>query len=111
MLHMRSLCEEHNGRNACNDANSHPTLRTRVHRISLAPPLDAQTGSKVRNGLSMCLYSQLEGALHRNAMEVFAYSESHQRETGHPYQRGVWGATVCLRNTCLLHHPFPVGES
>jgi hypothetical protein len=38
---MRPLHDEHHGTKACNHAHSHPTLRTGVHRISLAAPLDA----------------------------------------------------------------------
>jgi len=51
ILHMRPLREEHNGSTACNDANPRPTLRNRVQRIYLTPPLDAQARSKVQTGL------------------------------------------------------------
>ena len=50
LLHMRPLYHEHHGIKACNDANSRPTLRTRVHRIYLATPLDAQAGPEVQTG-------------------------------------------------------------
>ena len=47
--YMRSLQNEHRGTNACNDTDSRPTLRTGVHRIYLAAPLDAQARSQVPN--------------------------------------------------------------
>jgi hypothetical protein len=46
--HMRLLHNEHHGTNACNDADSCPTLRAGVHRIYLAAPLAAQAGAKVQ---------------------------------------------------------------
>ena len=52
ILHMRSLRDEPNGSTACNDADPCPTLRTRVHRISLPTPLDTQAGTKVQTRLS-----------------------------------------------------------
>jgi len=47
--HMRPLQNEHSSTKACNDADSRPTLRTGVHRMYLAAPLDAQALAKVAN--------------------------------------------------------------
>src|SRR5262249_10532998 len=52
LLHMSPLRNEYNGSKACNDADPCPTLRTRVHRISLPAPLDTQAGTKVQTRLS-----------------------------------------------------------
>jgi hypothetical protein len=52
ILHMRSLRDEHNGSKAYNDADPRPTLRTGVHRIYLAAPLDAEAWTEVQIGLS-----------------------------------------------------------
>jgi hypothetical protein len=51
LLHMRPLYHEHHGTKAGNDANARPTLRTRVHRISLTAPLDAEARTEVHTGL------------------------------------------------------------
>jgi hypothetical protein len=68
--HMRPLHDEHHGTKACNDADSRPTLRNGVHRMYLPAPHNAQAGPEVQTGLSSYLYSDLVGALHRDAVEV-----------------------------------------
>src|SRR6266446_6255457 len=83
MPQMRSLPDEYNSSKACNDADPCATVRQRVHRISLAAPLDAQARSKVQTGLSPRLSPHLMGALHRDAMEVPARAARRQRDTGH----------------------------
>src|SRR5215475_14218350 len=69
---MRPLHDEHHSTTACNDADSRPTLRTGVRGIYLATPLDAEARAKVQTGLLSCLQPHPLGALHRDAMEVFA---------------------------------------
>jgi hypothetical protein len=49
---MRPFPEEYNSNKACNDADPCPTVRQRVHRISLAVPCDAQAGAEGQTGLS-----------------------------------------------------------
>jgi hypothetical protein len=49
--HMRLSQNEHHDTKAYNDADSRPTLRTRVQRIYLATPLDAQAWTEVHTGL------------------------------------------------------------
>src|SRR2546425_807530 len=51
ILDKRPLRDEHNSSTACNDADPCPTLRTGVHRIYLAAPLDAQARTAVQTGL------------------------------------------------------------
>src|SRR5215831_12258268 len=72
---MRPLQNEHHGTNACNDADSRPPLRTGVHRMSLAAPLDAHARSQVPTGLLARLYPHLMGARHGDAMEVLARAD------------------------------------
>ena len=81
---MRPLHDEHHGTKACNDADSCPTLRTGVRGLSLAAPLDAQARPKVQPGLLSRLSPHLVGALHRDAMEVFARADRRPGQAGHP---------------------------
>ena len=53
---MRSLSDEYTGTQACNDADSRPTLRTGVHGISLPAPLHAQAGPKCKIGYHRVLH-------------------------------------------------------
>src|SRR5262245_44382852 len=47
---MRPLQNEHHGTKACNDSDSRPTLRTRVHRISLPHLSMPKRGPKCKLG-------------------------------------------------------------
>src|SRR4030095_1837249 len=81
---MRPLPDEHNSPKDCDDADSCPTLCTRVRGIYLAAPLDAQARSKVQTGLLPRLYPHFMGALHRKAVEVFAHADGRPGHPGHP---------------------------
>src|SRR5262245_28417602 len=59
---MRPLHDEHHSPKASNDADSDPTLRTRVRGIYLTAPLDAQAWAQVQTGLSSRLSPHLMGA-------------------------------------------------
>src|SRR4029450_4760282 len=76
MLHMRSLPDKYTGTQACNDADSRPTLRAGGHGISLPAPLHAQAGTAVQNRLSSCLASHLVGPVYGYAMEVLAHRKT-----------------------------------
>src|SRR5215510_8727409 len=89
LLHMRSLYHEHHSTTACNDADPCATLRAGVRGIYLTAPLDAQAWSEVQTGLLPRLQPHLVGALHRDAMEVFACAARHQRQTGHSLYDGL----------------------
>src|SRR2546426_10471978 len=82
MLHMRPLRDEYHGRNACNDAEPCPTLRNRVHRMSLPTPLHAHTWAAVQTGRLSRLSPDLVGALHGDAVEVCARAARPAWETG-----------------------------
>jgi hypothetical protein len=71
-LMTRPWHDERPGTNACNHADSCPTLRTGVHHMYLAAPLEAPARAEVPTGLSWCLASRLVGPLHRDAMAVLA---------------------------------------
>jgi hypothetical protein len=60
ILPMRPWQNEHHGTKTSNDADSRPTLRTRVHRISLAAPLDAEAGTAMQPGLLTNAVSRLQ---------------------------------------------------
>ena len=93
LLHMRPLRDEYNSSKACHDTDSCPTLRTGVHRIYLTVPLDAEAGTEVQTGLSLCLQPHLVGPLHRHAMEVLAHTDRHARQAGYPLHD-------CLQSLC-----------
>src|SRR5439155_26786101 len=80
---MRPLPDEHHGTKACNDADSCPDVRTRVRGIYLTAPLDAQARAKVQTGLLPRLQPHLMGALHRDAVEVFARAARRPGQAGH----------------------------
>src|SRR4029450_5837346 len=80
---MRRLYNEHHGTKTCNDADSCPTLRTRVRGISLTAPFDAQAGAEVQIGLLPRLQSHFAGALYGDAVEVLAHSTRYPRQAGH----------------------------
>ena len=77
---MRRLHNEHHGTKACNDADSCPTLRTRVRGIYLTAPFDAQAGTEVQTGLLPRLQSHFAGALYGDAVEVLARIKHPQNE-------------------------------
>jgi len=64
------LPEEHHGSNACNDADSCPTLWTGVRGISLAAPRDAQAGTQVQTGLSSGFQPHFVGPVHGGHVPV-----------------------------------------
>src|SRR5215468_7561763 len=89
IFHMRSLREEPNGSTTCNDADPCPTLRTRVHRLSLTASLDAQTGTQVHTGLSSRLSPHLMAPVYGHAMAVLACPDRCAGPTGHSPHDGL----------------------
>src|SRR5215510_11505876 len=95
LLHMRPLYYEHHGTKACNDADPCATLRAGVRGIYLTAPLDAQAWSEVQTGLLPRLQPHLVGALHRDAMEVFARAARRPGPAGHSLYD-------CLQSLCPM---------
>jgi hypothetical protein len=69
---------------ACNDADVCPPRCSRVRGMSLAAPLDAQARSKMHIGLLPDFSPHPLGALHRDAVEVFARAARRPGQAGHP---------------------------
>src|SRR5262245_35366393 len=100
ILHMRSLRDEPNGSTTCNDADPCPTLRTRVHRLSLTASLDAQTGTQVHTGLSSRLSPHLMAPVYGHAMAVLACPDRCAGPTGHSPHDGL--QSLCPMGRCWV---------
>jgi hypothetical protein len=68
MLPMRPSSEEETSTPVCHDTDSCTTLRTGVHRMALAAPVDAHAWPEVDTGLSARLSSPLLGAVDGHAV-------------------------------------------
>ena len=86
---MRPIHHARSASKTSNDADSCPTLRLGVRAISLAAPLDAQAGTQVQTGLSLCLQPHLGAAVHGDVMEGLTRAERRPGQAGYPLHNGL----------------------
>ena len=79
--HMTPLHHEHPGTTACNDADSRAMVRTRVHRLARAAPVEAQARAEGPTGLASPLESHPLGPRYWQAVAVLPHAARRPWQT------------------------------